>query len=106
MGFWERMEKVISQGINSSKDVLEKARDKAKDLGEKGILKFEIMQLEKQAESGFMKLGSKIYELIDNDHLLELLEKYPEIKDVCKEIHEVKIKIEDKEINLKDLSKK
>ena len=57
MSFWERMEEVVNQGLESSRDILSKAREKARDLGEKGLLHYEIMQLERQAEKKFSKLG-------------------------------------------------
>ena len=53
MSFWDRMEEIVSQGLESSRDILGKAKEKAKDLGEKGLLRYEISQIERQAEKKF-----------------------------------------------------
>ena len=42
MKFRERMEKIFKEGIETSKDVLEKAKEKTKEAGEKGALKIKI----------------------------------------------------------------
>ena len=62
MAFWERMEKLLNKGIETSKEVVDKAKIKAKDLGDKGLLKYEMMQLEKQAERRLVQLGKTVYE--------------------------------------------
>lgn len=41
--FWDRIESAINQGIDSSKGVLGKAKERAKDLGARGVLKFDLM---------------------------------------------------------------
>ena len=50
MGIWDRMEQLIGQGLHTSREVLARARDKAQELGEIGQLKYELSQLEKQAQ--------------------------------------------------------
>ena len=95
MGFWDKMEDVFNQGIQSSKEMLGKAKEKAKDLGEKGVLKYEIMQLEKQAEKKFGLLGSRVYEkLINKDQASVSKEVF---KDLLEDILDLKQRIEDKE---------
>ena len=64
MSFWDRMDGAINKGVSSSKEILGRTKDKAKNLGEKGLLKWEIMQLEKQAEKSFAKLGVKVYNVM------------------------------------------
>jgi hypothetical protein len=62
MGFWDRMEELVNQGLESSRDILGRAKDKARDLGEKGLLKYEILQLERQAQGKLTQLGVQVYE--------------------------------------------
>ncbi len=64
MSFWDRMDGAINKGVSSSKEILGRTKDKAKNLGEKGLLKWEIMQLEKQAEKNFAKLGVQVYNVM------------------------------------------
>ncbi|MDR2898323.1 MAG: hypothetical protein LBU99_05850 [Spirochaetaceae bacterium] len=61
--FIDKMKDYLSKGVEVSKDALSKAGEKAQDLGEKGILKIEISQLENKAEKEFISLGKKVYEL-------------------------------------------
>jgi len=53
MGFWERSKDLLDQGIMSSKDIFDKEKAKTKELGEKGVIRFEIGQLERQVERRF-----------------------------------------------------
>ena len=62
MSFWDRIESAINQGIDSSKGVLGKAKERAKDLGARGVLKFDLMQLERQSMRLMGKLGNEVYE--------------------------------------------
>ena len=64
MGFLDKLQDTIDQGLKSSKELFGKAKEKAKDLGEVGVLRFEIKQLESQAEKLIAKLGSKVYEVL------------------------------------------
>jgi len=103
MKFWERMQQVIEQGVETSKDVLSKAKEKAKDLGEKGILKFDIMKLEKHAEKNLLLLGSKVFELIVEKGEVAVKKEDEAIKKIIDEILEIKEKIEEKEEELENI---
>jgi uncharacterized phage infection (PIP) family protein YhgE len=89
MSFWDRMQEVVNQGLESSREILGKAKEKAKDLGEKGLLRYEISQIERQAEKKFSQLGAAVYEklvmkdqaTVSKDALEELLTDIQELKD-------------------------
>ena len=104
MSFWDRMQEIINQGLDSTKEALEKAKGKAKDLGEMGVLKFEIMQLEKQAEKQFARLGARVYEKLvqegQDSASRELL------ADPLKSIGDLKSRIEQREKALRRLEDK
>ncbi len=101
MSFWDRMDGAINRGISSSKEVLGRAKDKAKDLGEKGLLKWEIMQLEKQAEKSFAKLGVRVYNvMIINDQ--EQVVK-TDLESILADLSDFKGRIEKKEKELKKI---
>jgi uncharacterized phage infection (PIP) family protein YhgE len=88
MSFWDRMEEVVNQGLESSREVIGKAKEKARDLGEKGLLRYEITQIERQAEKKFSQLGAAVYErlvlkdqaTVSRDALSELLDDIQELK--------------------------
>jgi hypothetical protein len=56
------MEEVVNQGLESSREAIGRAKEKARDLGEKGLLRYEISQIERQAEKKFSQLGAAVYE--------------------------------------------
>ena len=37
MGFWNRSKELLNKGIMSTREILEKAGEKGKELGEKGV---------------------------------------------------------------------
>jgi len=95
MGFRERMEEIINQGVSSSRELLDKAKDKAKDLGERGILKYELMQLEKQAEKQLARLGGRVYERLVSKNQATVSREA--MKDLLTDITDLKRRIEEKE---------
>jgi chromosome segregation ATPase len=90
------MEQVVNQGLESSREVLSKAKDKAKDLGEKGLLRYEITQIERQAEKKFSQLGAAVYEqmvlkkqvTVGRESVTELLEDIRELKERLEKLEE------------------
>ena len=101
MSFKERMEKIINQGLAVSKEVLDKAKTKSKDLADKGVLKYEIMQLEKNEGKKFMELGGKVYELLVRDNKNTVSKSTAEIKELLLELKDLEDRIEEKEVELK-----
>ena len=103
MGFLDKLQDTIDQGLKSSKDLFGKARDKAKDLGEIGVLRFEIRQLESQAEKLVAKLGSKTYEVLVVNGQQTVSANTTGVKEILNAISEVRKEIEAKEQQVKDL---
>jgi hypothetical protein len=103
MSFWDRMQKVIGQGIEVSKVALDKAKDKAKELGEKGMLSFEIMQLERLMENKITELGTMTYDLLVEQGKTGLSRETAEFKSIIAEIQGIEKKITDKEEALKKI---
>ncbi len=75
MAFAEKMRSVITRGVAE-----------AKDLGAKGVLKMEIIQLESRVDKLIARLGSEAYgALVDGDHDTVSRES-PPIRSILKEI--------------------
>ena len=103
MSFWDRMEEVVNQGLESSREVIGKAKEKARDLGEKGLLRYEITQIERQAEKKFSQLGAAVYErLVLKDQATVSKEALSELLD---DIQELKNRLEKLEDDLKEVGK-
>jgi hypothetical protein len=103
MGIRERMEKIINKGIASSKEAIEKAKDKTKELGEKGVLKLKIMKLENQAEEQFAKLGAKVYEFLVEQGQHSVTKDTYRIKTLLREITDIEKEIDKNEELMKKL---
>jgi len=100
MDFTERMKQVFDRGLESSRDLFSKARDKAQDLGEKGVLKFEIMQLESQAEKLMAKLGNRVYEALTQEGVDSVTTNTSGVHDLIAEIDQVENRVREKEQKL------
>jgi heme oxygenase len=100
MGFWERSKDLLSQGVLSTKEIFEKATEKSKELGEKGVAKFEIAQLEKQAEKRFAQIGRHVYEVLVKEGQQTISDGTTEIKNLLQEVDEIEKTIDEKEEKL------
>ena len=102
MGIRERLEKVIDDGLDASKDFLKKAKDKAQDLGEKGSHKLEIMKLEHQAEKKFALLGANVFETLVEKKQDTVSKSTPVMKALIQDLIEIEKKIDEYEALLKE----
>ena len=57
MSFWDRFKTAAATGLKASKKLLDKAGDAARDLGEQGILRLEIRELENKVKETLKELG-------------------------------------------------
>ena len=106
MTFTQRLQDSLDKGLKASKDLLIKARDTAKDLGDSGILKIEINHLENQAEKVMGQLGSFVFEYFNEKAGTSLAPDSEELKKFLDEIEDLKAKIEEKETELKNIREK
>lgn len=104
MTFGEKMRDLVEQGVNVSKDFVSKAGAKAQDLGEKGVLKLEIMQLEGQAQKLIARLGSEAYTAFTDRAAESVSREDPVIKGLLAEIAGLRDSIELREAELKKSS--
>ena len=102
MGFKERMQETINQGLKSSRELFDKAKEKAKDIGEKGVLKLEISQLESQAEKLLARLGTTVYQVMVEEGQNTISHSTASVKELLADISDVRSRIEEKENQLKE----
>jgi len=96
------MKELLDQGWAASKDFAIKAGEKAQDLGERGILMWDIKQLESQAQKLISRLGNETY-IAFTEHNQESIDRSAvEFKTILEEIALVKEQIEKKESELKN----
>ena len=100
MEFWDRLSNALDKGFQSSKELFEKAGDRARDLGERGVVRFEIMQLESQVEKLIGKLGARAYELFIKEGKSSVTKSSAGVKDLLEQIAKLEAKITEKESTL------
>jgi len=102
MTFSERMKDLLEQGWETTKDFAIKAGAKAQDLGERGMLMWDIKQLENQAKKVLLKLGGEAYMTFVDKGESVIEKSSTNIKVLLDEIASIKDQIEKKEIELKN----
>ena len=103
MSFSDRMKEIVDQGLAASKKLAVKAGSKAQELGEMGMLMFDIKQLEYQAQKLIARLGSEAYDAFVEKGMKSLSASRASVKLLLDEIAKVRETIEKKE---KELNKK
>jgi len=101
--FWDRMKSVLNQGFETTREALDTAAEKARQLGEKGVLRFEIGQLEREAGRKLSLVGSRVYRILVEQEKNTVSKSTPEIKTLLMEIQNLKRRIEAKENELADI---
>ena len=102
MTFSERMKDMLEQGWAASKDFAIKAGAKAQDLGERGMLMWDIKQLENQAQKQIVRLGNEAYAAFSDRDQPVIDRESVEFRTILNEIAIIKDQIEKKEAELKN----
>jgi len=105
MTFTDKMKQLVEHGVSASKDIVVKAGSKAQDLGEKGVRKFEILQLEGQVKKLIAQLGAEVYATFAEKDQLHISRDNPVIHSLMQQIADLKRIIEKREKELEDSSK-
>ena len=106
MTFSDRMKELLDQGVAASKEFAVKAGAKAQDLGERGVLMFEIRQLEGQAQKLVGRLGAEVYHIFMEQGEQTLSTETATVKALLSEIASTRESIERKESELQMRKKK
>jgi len=102
MTFSERMKDLLEQSWTVSKELAAKAGAKAQDLSERGILMWDIKQLENQAQKLLTKLGNITYIAFTERNESTLERENVEIRTILDELSIIRDTIEKKETELKN----
>jgi hypothetical protein len=105
MDFWDRVKSAMDKGLEGSKELLSKAKDRTQELGERGVLRVEIMQLENQAEKLLGQLGTRAYEALVTEGHDSITTSTDGVSEVIAKIDDVRQQIGEKEAAL-ELAKK
>jgi hypothetical protein len=100
------MRNAIDKGIDNSRGFFNKAQDRARDLSERGVLRFEIMQLESRVEKLTAKLGARAYEVLSKEKQNTISKNTPGVKDLISEIEDIEKRVHEKEADLAALAER
>jgi len=102
MTFSERMKDLLEQSWSASKEFAIKAGAKAQDLGERGLLMWDIKQLENQAQKLISRMGNEAYIAFTDRNQTTIDREAVEFRTILDEIANIKMQIEKKEYELKN----
>lgn len=102
MAFSDKIKEFVEQSMAVSKDLLNKAGDKAKEWGEMGVLKMEIIQLRSQAQKLTAKLGAQVYETLVEKNQTSVTKDSPAIRDTLLQITTLEKQIDEREASYKN----
>ena len=112
MRLWSRIERVLEQSVETSREVLDKARtgakelgESAKELGEVGVLKFDVLQLERRSAKVLSKLGHEVYEAFGERGRKTLSPDAEGVKELLAELRDIEQGIDEKERAIAELRK-
>ena len=101
MTFGDRMKEMLEQGWTASKDLAMKAGAKAQDLGERGLLMWDIKQLESMAQKILARLGNETFIAFTERDQETINREAVEFRTIINELISIKDQIEKKEAELK-----
>lgn len=106
MTFSEKIKNLVNTGLDTSKDILSKAGEKAQQWGEMGVLKVEIVQLRGQAEKMTARLGAEVYEILVEKGQKTVSRETPAVREILDKIAELEKTVEEKETQFRKLGGK
>lgn len=86
---WRGFERAVNQGLKGSRDALDRARSKARELGERGALRLDLLQLERQRVRLLEELGSLIHDRLGAQGQATVSRGTPGVKDLMMQIDDV-----------------
>ena len=106
MKFSEKIRQIVNTGLDTSKDILSKAGEKAQQWGEMGVLKVEIVQLRGQAEKLTASLGAEVYETLVEKGQKTVSRETPAVREILDKIAEMEKTVDEKEAQFRKLGGK
>ncbi|BDC93089.1 hypothetical protein SAMN04487977_108106 [Treponema bryantii] len=100
--FGNKVKSIFSKGVESSKEVLEKAGDKVQDFTDKSVTKIEIHKLETKRDCKYEEMGLKLSQMLLEGASItcENVEDIRILNDIQEEIKNLAEQISEKEREL------
>src|SRR5690606_34743173 len=103
MDFWTRVKSTVDKGLSASKDLFGKAGEAARELGEKGVLRIEVRELENRVKDLLQALGLAVFQQLDKEGKASVTAKNQEIAELIQQIKTAESEITLREQKLEEL---
>jgi hypothetical protein len=100
MGFWERSKELLTKSVKTTREVIDGAAEKGKEIGEKGVARLTISQLERQAENRFAQIGRHVYEVLIKEGQQTISKGTDEIAELLRQVEKIEKEIDQYEKKL------
>lgn len=101
---WRGVERAVNQGLRGSRDALDRARSKARELGERGALRLDLLQLERQRTRLLEELGALIHDRLGVQGQATVSRGTAGVKDLLLQIDDVAGRCAEKRAALEQLA--
>lgn len=101
---WRGVERAVNQGLRGSRDALDRARSKARELGERGALRLDLLQLERQRGRLLQELGALVHDRLGAQGQAEVSRGADGVKDLLLQIDDVTERCAEKRAALEQLA--
>lgn len=101
---WRGVERAVNQGLRGSRDALDRARSKARELGERGALRLDLLQLERQRGRLLQELGALVHDRLGAQGQAAVSRGADGVKDLLLQIDDVTERCAEKRAALEQLA--
>ncbi len=96
MDWKQRLEQSLNQGYDVTRKLFGKAKERAVELGEHGVLSLEVRQLEAKYTDLLTSLGTKVHNLLIHEKRSTVTAKSQGVKELLEQIEETREELEHK----------
>ena len=101
MKLFDKVKAGVSEGLDSSRDVLKAAKAKTHELEEAAIIRLDLKRLEARTDRLVQDLGVKAYSVFVEEKRKSLSVKTPGVKEILQQLEGLQVLREEKESKLK-----
>ncbi|WP_051086152.1 hypothetical protein [Sediminispirochaeta bajacaliforniensis] len=99
----KRVEKGLKSGVDSSRRLFDRAKERARDIGDYSVLSLEIRQLQARHDDLVSSLGSSVFHLLVEEGRGSVSSRTTELRDILAELEDVSTRLAEKREALQHL---
>lgn len=99
----KKVEEGLKSGVDSSKRLFDRAKERARDIGDYSVLSLEIRQLQARHDDLVSRLGSSVFHLLVEEGRGSISSRTIELRDMLAELEDVSTRLAEKREALQHL---